>query len=259
MKILLTNDDGIKAPGLKAMATAVEGNHECVTVAPASEKSACGHSISLGQKLVIKELTSRRFSVYGTPADCVKFALSELGFKPDLLISGINPGPNTGVSVYYSGTISAAREGLINQLPGIAVSIACRGARPYAPTNFSYAASFTSWVLRGYEKGDFPRHIFLNINVPDLPEAKIRGIRIARQASSHFVEEFIKEAAMDHQRVYRLAGEIQVFDPDGTSDDEVLSEGFISITPLKLDLTDYGAMPVLEQWFKETWGKPKNI
>lgn len=258
MKILLTNDDGIETAGLQALIREFEGEQELLVVAPAHEKSASSHSISLGQKLVIEERAPHRFAVHGTPADCVKFALSELGhFRPDLLISGINPGPNTGVSVYYSGTISAAREGLINRLPAIAVSVGSK-----TPSDFSFAASFTASILEGYQRGDFPREVFLNINIPHLPASEIRGIRIARQASSRFIEEFIRESASDRRRTYRLAGEIQIFDPDGTTDEEVLNQGFISITPLKLDLTDYSTMTGLEQWFRqreESWLHPRNI
>ena len=247
MKILLTNDDGIEAPGLQALVRKLEDEYECLVAAPASEKSASSHSISLGQKLIIEEKAPRRFAIHGTPADCVKLALSELkGFQPDLLISGINPGPNTGVSVYYSGTISAAREGLINRIPSLAVSLRSR-----TPFDFSFAANFCRSLIEGYEKGIFPRDIFLNVNIPDLPESEIRGIKVARQAPSRFIEEFIAENSWDHSKTYRLAGEIYVFDPDGTTDEEVVSQGFISITPLKLDLTDYAAVPLLEKWLKE--------
>lgn len=256
MKLLLTNDDGIEAPGLQALVRLLEGEHDCRVVAPAGERSASSHSISLGEKLVIEERSPKCFAVHGTPADCVKFALSELkDFRPDLLISGINPGPNTGVSVYYSGTISAAREGLINRLPAVAVSLRNKKAK-----DFSFAAAFTRTLLAGYEKKLFPRDVLLNVNIPDLPESEIRGIRIARQASSRFIEEFIREEAGGPERVYRLAGEIEVFDPDGTTDEEVLAEGFIAITPLKLDLTDHSSMPLLDKWARNVeamWPSPK--
>lgn len=258
MKILLTNDDGIEAPGLQALAGKLEGEHDCLVAAPASEKSASSHSISLGQKILIEERGPRRFAIHGTPADCVKLALCEIkGFRPELIISGINPGPNTGVSVYYSGTISAAREGLINRIPAVAVSLRSR-----TPKDFSFAASFTRSLIEGYEKDLFPRNVFLNVNIPNLPESEIQGVRIARQAASRFIEEFIAENAWDHKRTYRLAGEIQVFDPDGTTDEEVCSRGFIAITPLKLDLTCYGSFSVLEKWAEEKqqeWQKQKSI
>lgn len=246
MKILLTNDDGIEAPGLAALAEVLK-DEECLIVAPTHERSASSHSISLGQKLLLEARGPFRYAVNGTPADCVKLALSELrNFVPDLLISGINPGPNTGVSVYYSGTISAAREALINRIPAMAISVGSKTSN-----DFSFAAEFTRGLLDGYETGIFPKNVLLNVNIPALPESEIRGIRIARQAPSRFVEEFIRESESDGQRIYRLAGEIQVFDPDGTTDQEVLSQGFISITPLQLDQTDYSAFSRLEQWFQK--------
>lgn len=259
MKILLTNDDGIEAPGLQALIRELEQDYECLVAAPAREKSASSHSISLGQELVIEEREPGRYAIHGTPADCVKIALSEIkGFRPDLLISGINPGPNTGVSVYYSGTISAAREGLINHIPSMAVSIRSR-----TPSDFSFAASFCRNLIEGYEKGIFPRDRFLNVNIPDLPESAMRGVKVARQAPSRFVEEFIvEEGANNHHRSYRLAGEIHVFDRDGTTDEEVVSGGFIAITPLKLDLTCYDTVPLLEKWIEEkksSWLNPKTI
>jgi len=265
VKILLTNDDGIDALGLIELFRALDEEHDCLMVAPVSEKSASSHSISLGQKLVIDELAPDRFAVHGTPADCVKFALAELKhFKPDLLISGINPGPNTGVSVYYSGTISAAREGLINDVPSMAVSIGWKKNVPLStPFSeiFSRAASFILSLLKGRKKAPFPAGILLNINFPALPASQIRGIKVTRQAHSRFIEEFIRGNASDHKRVYTLAGEIKVSDPDGTTDEEVVSEGFISVTPLKLDLTDFSQMPILEQWIRhqeESWLAPKN-
>ena len=258
MKILLTNDDGIDAPGLEELFRVLSKSHPCLVVAPASEKSASSHSVSLGQKLVIEERKKNNFAVYGTPADCVKFALSELEhFRADLLISGINPGPNTGVSVYYSGTISAAREGLINNIPSIAVSLGSKTA-----ADFSHAAAFITSILKNCKKAPFSPGILLNINIPALPASQIRGIKVARQAHSRFIEEFILESQSDHKRVYTLAGEIEVTDPDGTTDEEVLCEGFISITPLKLDLTDYSQMPILQQWLRhkeKSWLTPKNI
>lgn len=259
MKILLTNDDGIEAPGLRALVHALEANHDLLVAAPASEKSASSHSISLGHEFVVEELGPGRFAVHGTPADCVKFALSELkaDFIPDLLISGINPGPNTGVSVYYSGTISAAREGLINGIPALAVSVGSK-----ISPEFDYACSFVQMLLEGYQEGSLPRDILLNVNIPSLPESEIRGVKVARQARSRFIEEFSLENVRGRKRIYSLAGEIEVFDPDGTTDEEVLQEGFVAITPLKLDQTDYSSISNLEKWAKEKkapWPHPKSI
>ncbi len=247
MKILLTNDDGIHAPGLKALAKAVPEGLEFRVVAPANERSASSHSISLGQKLRVEESEVegiRHYAVYGTPVDCVKFALNEiLDFSPDLIVSGINQGSNTGVSVYYSGTISAAREGFINRVPAVAVSLASKTF-----SDFGVSIDITRNLIEAYKAGLLPLHVMLNVNVPALYPEEIKGIKITKQAASRFVEEFVSEKLDSGKKVYTLVGEIEVFDADGTSDEEAVADGFISITPLKIDLTDYGAIPTFERW-----------
>lgn len=247
MNILLTNDDGIKAPGLRALLHTLPAGARAVIAAPANERSACSHSISLGQKLRIEETLHqgiREWAVHGTPADCVKVVLSELkDFVPDLIISGINQGANTGVSVYYSGTISAAREGLINRVPSMAVSLCSRTSQ-----DFEASRQIVCRLIEGYACGLFPLDVLLNVNVPALAAQEIRGVRITKQAASRFLEEFLPEEQHDGKKVYTLAGEIELMDPDGTSDEEAVANGFISITPLKLDVTDYPSIPVFERW-----------
>jgi 5'-nucleotidase len=253
MNILLTNDDGIQADGIKALQESVPPGVLAVVAAPASERSACSHSISLGQKLRIEEMRKTKFpsyAVHGTPADCVKFAISTLpGFKPDLIVSGINHGANTGVSVYYSGTISAAREGFINRFPGVAVSLCGRGTR-----DFRAAVDITRQLILGYQQGQFPLNVMLNVNVPGIDPKKIKGVKITKQAASHFIEEFVPEKSHDGKKVFTLAGEIEVYNADGTSDEEAVADGYISITPLKLDLTDYEAIPHFASWLQQTKG-----
>jgi 5'-nucleotidase len=250
MNILLTNDDGIKAPGLEALVQSLPDGVKAMIVAPANEKSASSHSISLGQKLRVEEIPHGRifqYAVHGTPADCVKFALSELkDFNPDLIIAGINQGANTGVSVYYSGTISAAREGLINRVPSMAVSLCSRTL-----DDFTTSTRITRDLIEGYAQGFFPRGMMLNVNIPPIPWDEIRGSKVTKQAASHFIEEFVCEKQHDGKRVYTLAGEIALYDADGTSDEEAISAQFVSITPLKLDSTDYAAMPALEKWIRK--------
>lgn len=253
MRILLTNDDGIKAPGLIALREATAGGREVAIVAPATERSASSHSISLGQKLKVEETRAgsiRQWVVHGTPADSVKFAVSELkDFAPDLIISGINQGANTGVSVYYSGTISAAREGLINRIPSIAISLCSKTSR-----DFRACQQILRRLVEGYEARVLPSAVMLNVNVPPLPPEEIRGIKMTKQAASRFIEEFVCLERHGGKKVYALAGEIELTDPDGTSDEEVVAEGFISITPLKLDLTDYPAMPIFGEWLRNGIG-----
>lgn len=250
MNILLTNDDGLHAAGLKALMESVPSGVSAVVAAPVTERSACSHSISLGQKLRVEEFRRGKFpcfAVHGTPADSVKFALSTLpNFTPDLVVSGINHGANTGVSVYYSGTISAAREGFINRIPAMAVSLCSRDFR-----DFRSAMKITKQLIQGYRENRFPLNTMLNVNVPALAPKKIKGVKITKQAASRFIEEFVPEKSHDGKKVFTLAGEIEIYNTDGTSDEEAVADGFISITPLKLDLTEYEAMPYLKKWLKE--------
>ncbi len=250
MNILLTNDDGIEAPGLRALAASVPAGMAVRIAAPANEKSACSHSISLSQKLRVEsEIRDGipHHTVHGTPADCVKFALSELrDFVPDLILSGINQGANTGVSVYYSGTISAAREGIINRIPSVAISLCSKTSRDYLA-----CMEIACQTAEAYAAGTIPPGVFLNINVPALPKDQIKGVKITKQAASRFIEEFIPEKVHDGKAVYRLAGEIELYESDGTSDEEAVNDGYISITPLILDLTDYKAMTCLRKWREE--------
>ncbi len=251
MRVLLTNDDGVHARGLRVLAAALRQETEVVIAAPSNEKSASSHSISLGQKLRVEEFIMdgiRTFSVHGTPADCVKFALSEIkGFVPDLVVSGINPGANTGVSVYYSGTISAAREASINRIPAMAVSLCSKTSDDFDPS-----VQVVLQLVRGYAFRNFSNEILLSVNIPALSAAEIKGIRLTKQAASRFVEEFVTEKDHEGKKVYSLAGAIELYDPDGTSDEEAVAEGFVSITPLKLDMTDYAALKLLQDWIQKT-------
>ena len=256
MKILLTNDDGIHAPGLRALRDALKDSYELAVAAPQDEKSATSHSISLGKHLKVREFFENgipHFAVHGTPVDCVKFALSEIeGFQPDLVISGINHGANTGVSVYYSGTVSAAREALINRVPAMAVSLCSRDAR-----DFSVAVKAAQLLIKGFFADGFPPDVLISINVPPVPAAQIAGIKIAKQAASRFIEEFIYETEKSGEKLYRLAGEIEVDETDGTSDEEAVAGHYFSVTPLRIDLTAYEALKPLEIWLSQVPGTEK--
>lgn len=250
MNILLTNDDGIKAKGICALRDALAKKHTLIVAAPASEKSAMSHAISLGKKMRVEDQMIggiRHIGVFGTPADSVKFALSGVtGVTPDLIISGINQGANTGVSVYYSGTISAAREGLINRIPSVAVSLA---SKTY--DDFAAAVCVIEKIVDGYSSGAFPKDVLLNVNVPPLKRELIKGFKVTKQAESRFVEEFIVEVEPSGEKIYKLAGKIELYDSDGTTDEEAVLEGYVSITPFKLDVTYHERMPELADWFRK--------
>jgi len=250
VKILLTNDDGIEARGLRELCFFLRGKVECLIVAPREEHSAMAHSISLRREIWVEKFRVGEglegFAVDGTPADCVKFAACELAKgKLDLIISGINVGLNTGVSVYYSGTVSAAREGLINGIPAVAIS---QGRE--RPDDFSAALALTGRLLHAYGRSAIPRDVFLNVNVPPIPASEIRGIRITKQARSRFAEWFeCRDGQAAGGKVpYQIRGDLEVLEADGRSDEEALRQGFISVTPLQLDLTHYDRMADLESW-----------
>ncbi len=253
MKILITNDDGISAPGILAVVEVLRDIAECLVVAPHKECSAAGHSITLHRTIGVEtvDLGSglEGFSIEGTPADCVKFAVAELAKnKIDLIVSGINPGLNSGVSVYYSGTVSAAREGLINGIPGMAVSQARELLH-----DFSYSKQLVQDLIKAHQTNLLPRDTFLNINIPPLPPSEIKGIRIVKQAHSRFVEwfELTDPNHSNGKKTYSIRGDMEVINPDGESDEEVLKKGFVSVTPLQLDLTHYNHILTLRDWMEK--------
>ncbi len=241
-RILLTNDDGIEAKSIWSLKKKLSSIAECEIVTPRLPRSAWGHAVSLKDRIryhrIRKDGLGFGYGVDGTPADAIKFALREL-FKDknfDLVISGINMGPNTGVSVYYSGTIAAAREGVISGIPAFAVSI---GAAQWG--DFSYAMNLTKKIALRYLSKAFPQDYFLNVNIPAVKASGIRGIRLTRQAPSKFVELFDREEE-NGELYYRLKGEMLVLSQDGGTDQEALSQNYVSITPLNLDTTHYPYM-----------------
>jgi 5'-nucleotidase len=244
MNILVTNDDGIYAKGLAAIFQELCSLGKVTVVAPESEQSAVGHAISLNQPLRVRQVSLDGnilgWAVSGTPADCVKIAIAELlPTLPDLVVSGINLGPNVGINVLYSGTVSAATEASILGLRAVAFSL-----NTYKNAEFSQAASLARQVLAGLLgwPGWTPE-VCLNINIPDLPQDQVRGIRFTRQDVGPLVEHF--ERRVDpRERIYYWLAEINDRQaPDLTTDFGALQAGYVSITPIHHDLTHY---PTLE-------------
>lgn len=241
-RILLTNDDGIDAESIWALKETLAEIADCEIVAPRYPQSASSHAVSLNHGIRVHTLRRGKHKGYGidgTPADSIKFALNELFSNRhfDLIISGINLGPNTGVSVYYSGTIAAAREGIICGVPAFAVSIAS-----FVWKGFPYALDITKQIARRYLGGEFPADFFLNVNIPAVKHLRhLQGVRITRQAPSKFVELFDRKKYPEGLS-YRLRGKMVVLHPDGETDHEALEKKYVSITPLALDMTHYGHM-----------------
>ncbi len=246
--ILLTNDDGINARGLYALRREVGSLGEVMIVAPDAERSAAGHSITLSEPLRAKKIyrddSFYGYGVNGTPADSVKVAVKALLDRvPDLVISGINLGPNTGTNVIYSGTVSAATEAAILGIRAIAVSLGTFVDPDYGP-----AARFVR-DLAGYVLGrkDLSR-LLLNVNVPAVPAAEIRGVKVTRQGTARFREVMEKRIDLKGRPYYWLGGEMDRPSADPGSDHTAMLENYISVTPLHYNMTDYRLLPELEQW-----------
>ncbi|MGQ9689621.1 MAG: 5'/3'-nucleotidase SurE [Desulfobaccales bacterium] len=245
MKILITNDDGIHAPGLAALYKELCSFGKVTVVAPESEQSAVGHAISLNQPLRVRQVSLDSitgWAVSGTPADCVKIAIAELLPQlPDLVVSGINLGPNVGINVLYSGTVSAATEAAILGVRGLAFSL-----NTYKNADFVRAADLARQVLArllGWQ--DWTPQICLNVNLPDLPPGQIQGIRFTRQDVGPLVEHF--ERRVDpRERIYYWLAEINDRQaPDLSTDFGALQAGYVSITPIHHDLTHYPTLEAL--------------
>jgi 5'-nucleotidase len=243
--ILITNDDGISAEGILRLRKALSEIADCVIVAPASERSACSHAITLHGELYFEEerhLISGEligYKVKGMPADCVKLALCELlDRRPDLIVSGINNGANVGISIYYSGTVSAAREGAILGIPSLALSVV-RATEEI----LTYAASLGARIAERMLANSMTAGTLLNVNIPDCDPAKIKGIQVANQADSYFDEWFCKTKNNGSKNpAYVLHGDMVLRKPDERNDTNVIRDGYVAITPLRIDLTDYDAM-----------------
>lgn len=245
LRVLLTNDDGINAPGLAALADAVSKVAKIIIVAPATEMSAVGHAITLSDPLRVSEVKRNGrifgYAVSGTPADCVKiayWALLAKKPKPDILISGINLGANTGINTIYSGTVSAATEGAILGIPSMAISLTT-----FLNPDFTFAAEFAASFLPIFMKLSLPPDVFLNINIPAVPKEQIKGIRITEQGMAKYVEKYHVRKDPYNRKYYWLTGYKVNVETDPFIDDAATRENYISITPIHYNLTYY---PMIE-------------
>ena len=233
-KILLTNDDGIEAPGLRALAEALRREHDLAVLAPAEPRSGAGHAVTLHREVTLRPVDwpgLRAFALDGTPADCVKLALTTLFPDRELVVSGINLGPNVGINVLYSGTVAAALEAAIQGRPGLALSV------EYPPgaagPDYGGPARFLAGLLRSLPSGDLPPA--LNLNFP--ARRPWKGLRWTRQGLSGFREYYLEAGGDGRSRRFRVDGDYDVAEEEAEYDARALAEGFVSVTPLGLDLT----------------------
>ena len=248
--ILVTNDDGISAPGIRALISVMNEIGNVVVIAPDSPQSAMGHAITINStlhchKIKIDDGPQIEYSCSGTPADCVKLGINEiLDSKPDICVSGVNHGSNSSINVIYSGTMSAAIEATIEGVPAIGFSLLDYRWK----ANFNHIKNYIKEItLKALDKG-IPKGIALNVNFPNLIESEIKGIKICRQAKAYWIEKFDKRTNPQGREYYWLTGEFVNEDKSKDTDEHALNSGYISIVPVKHDLTDHDSMKRIKDW-----------
>lgn len=247
MRILLSNDDGVSAPGIQALSEALRQFAEVQVVAPDRNRSGSSNALTLETPLRTQTLANGDISVTdGTPTDCVYLGVNSLMRpRPDIVVSGINAGANLGDDVIYSGTVAAAMEGRHLGFPALAVSL--DGQR-----HFATAARVTCMLLQSLSRHPLRTGRILNVNVPDLPADQIKGIRVTRCGSRHPAEQVIVQQDPRQRTLYWIGppGEKQDAGPD--TDFAAVEQGYVSVTPLQVDLTAYGAQALLASWLEQT-------
>ena len=252
MRILLSNDDGVHAHGLKVLYQELRKLGKVCVVAPLEEKSTTGHSLTLHKPLRIIKMSENFYGVNGSPADCVYLGIREiLKGMPDLVVSGINRGANLGQDIYYSGTVSAAREACILGLRSLAVSTSVNFAFPPPEETIHYAtaAKIAAKVIKETKSMELPKYTFLNLNVPDVPVKKIKGIMPARQGFRYYSGTVLKRKDHRGKDYFWVGGQYKGFHREVGTDCYEVDQGYASITPMKLDVTNYDSMNDLEDLF----------
>ncbi|UMZ73577.1 5'/3'-nucleotidase SurE [Natranaerofaba carboxydovora] len=253
MKVLITNDDGVQAPGILALARRFSKEAEVIVVAPEREKSATGHAITMHKPLRARrvselegDIKGKVYSINGTPSDCVKLGLQALinGEEPDLVISGVNRGANLGTDVLYSGTVSGAMEGLILGYPSLAVSVVDFDVKDYTLAT-DYAVYIAKKLHDGSLSNETLKKILLNINVPNLPEEKINGMEITHLGVRRYEDAFEKRIDPRGREYYWMAGDIVDDTSEKNADVTCVSENKVSVTPIKYDITNYDLLEKL--------------
>jgi len=233
--ILLTNDDGINSPGIIALERQLSHIGNIFVVAPDRERSAVSHSITLHHPLRVHQIDNQHFALDGTPTDCVLLGVLELlKIRPDIVISGINIGPNLGDDITFSGTVAAAMEGTLLGIPSCAISLNTRTAS----VDFKPASIFSERITLSVLKQGLPKDTLLNVNIPLLPEKNIQGIRFVRQGRRIYRDSIIKKTDPRGRFYYWIGGEEPSHEREENTDFHAIEEGYIAITPLHLNLTN---------------------
>jgi 5'-nucleotidase len=255
VKILVSNDDGIHAAGIQALAARLAKDHEVYIVAPDSERSATGHALTLHRPIRMQEIqmpfpVKQAYAISGTPSDCVKLALNALlpDVQFDVLVSGINHGPNLGSDVIYSGTVSAALEGAINGIPSIAVSLVNGNDKS---ANFRHGADFIADFLATAMQVGIPPKSILNVNIPAVPRELFAGVKIIPLGTRMYTDTYERREDPRGNVYFWLAGEIIDSGAIEDSDVEAIRDNMVSVTPVHYDLTNYNALAKLKESFAQ--------
>lgn len=242
--ILVTNDDGIQAPGIAILAEALEPLGEVWVYAPDRQQSAVGHGVSLHRPLRVHELRARWYMVDGTPTDCVMLAVRDLlERRPDLVVSGVNPGANLGDDVTYSGTVAGAYEGMLLGICSFAVSDVS-----YAPVHMETAGRVARAVAQSLLQRRLPKDTVLNVNVPDVPYEDLRGVSVTRMGKRDYQDEIVRREDPRGGAYYWIGGAEPSHVKEAGTDFEAIEQQKVSVTPLHRDVTNYAALSALDEW-----------
>jgi 5'-nucleotidase len=247
MTILISNDDGINAKGLRTLRDTLAEEFDIMVVAPDKQQSASSHSLTLHNPLRVEKLDDINLTVNGTPTDCIMLAVRELmkDDTPELVISGINHGANVGDDVTYSGTVAAAFEGSLLGIPSLAISLDNHGKKD---SDFGFAAEFARKVVRDILDKKFPSKILLNINVPDINRSACEGVSITRLGKRHYKDAIVRKTDPRGRDYYWVAGTPLSEGAEKDTDIYALNTNRISVTPLHLDLTHHPTIATLKKW-----------
>ena len=244
--ILVSNDDGVNAPGLEALRRELATIGRVTVVAPDRERSAASHSLTMDVPLRANTIGEDIVSVEGTPTDCILLAVRNLlPTPPDLVVSGVNRGPNVGDDVTYSGTVAAAMEGTILGIPSMAVSLAHSEVGEY---DYTFAARVARELALLILEHGMPEGTLLNVNVPNVPESEIRGIEIVRQGKQTYEDPIIQKSDPRGRNYYWIGGQATTWETQTDTDIAAIARGCVAVTPVHLDLTDYAAIDVIGSW-----------
>lgn len=248
--ILVTNDDGITSPGIAALVEVMKDLGEVAVIAPDKPQSGVGHAITINATLRINKTKihnlKEEYSITGTPVDCVKMALHKILMrKPDLCVSGINHGSNISINVIYSGTMSAAIEGAIEEIPSIGFSLLDDSIN----ADFTASKAIVKVIAKSVLKNGLPKNICLNVNIPPILLSEMRGIKVCRQAKANWIEKFEERKDPSGRPYYWLTGKFVNYETKKTDTDVwAIENNFTSVVPVHFDMTGYAAIPSLEKW-----------